>query len=84
MIHPFVRMSIYGVVYYQGETNAISKANDYSCMFPGLIDAYRANWYEGTEANTRMDFPFGFVQVRLLIQAQREGSCRESARYNYN
>ena len=81
MIHPFVKMTIYGVVYYQGETNSISKVNDYSCMFPGLIDAYRANWYEGTEANTRMDFPFGFVQVRFLIQTQHKGRCREAARY---
>ena len=81
MIHPFVKMTIYGVVYYQGETNSINKTNDYSCMFPGLIDAYRANWYEGTEANTRKDFPFGFVQVRFLIQTQHKGRCREAARY---
>ena len=65
MIHPFLRMTIYGVIWYQGETNALLNSNPYKCMFPAMIDDWRAKWYEGTRGNTDKVFPFGFVQVRF-------------------
>ena len=78
MIHPFVRMTIRGVIYYQGETNAFNTTNDYSCMFPALIDAYRANWYEATQKNTRKNFPFGFVQVRFSFKSKKSRYSAEA------
>ena len=62
MIHPFLTMTIYGVVWYQGESNAI-KPDTYDCTFPALIDDWRAKWHEGSHGNTNEMFPFGFVQV---------------------
>ena len=64
MVHPFLNMTIYGVVWYQGEENAERPRLPYNCTFPAMIDDWRAKWYEGTQKNTKEDFPFGFVQVR--------------------
>ena len=63
MVHPFLNMTIYGVVWYQGETNALIPGLPYVCTFPAMIDDWRAKWYEGTHKNTDKNFPFGFVQV---------------------
>ena len=69
MIHPFLNMTIYGVVWYQGENNAIFSRLPYVCTFPAMIDDWRAKWYEGTQKNTEKDFPFGFVQVSCILIA---------------
>ncbi|XP_065890232.1 sialate O-acetylesterase-like isoform X1 [Dysidea avara] len=65
MIHPFLKMTIYGVVWYQGESNAI-KPDTYDCTFPAMIDDWRAKWYEGSHGNTNQMFPFGFVQISTV------------------
>jgi len=62
MIHPFLNMTIFGAIWYQGESNA-AKPDTYNCTFPAMIDDWRAKWYEGTHKNTDKMFPFGFVQV---------------------
>ena len=63
MMHPFTKMTIYGVIWYQGETNAQYGFNSYNCMFPAMIDDWRAKWFHATQGNTLEEFPFGFVQV---------------------
>uniref|UniRef100_A0A1X7VPF4 Sialate O-acetylesterase domain-containing protein n=1 Tax=Amphimedon queenslandica TaxID=400682 RepID=A0A1X7VPF4_AMPQE len=65
MIHPFVRFPIYGAIWYQGEANARSDEEDalYRCYFSEMIKDWRLKWYEGTDKQTKIDFPFGFVQL---------------------
>lgn len=54
MIHPIVRFPIKGVIWYQGESNAI-RAHEYRQSFPLLIQDWRRLW--------GADFPFLFVQL---------------------
>ena len=63
MLNPFTKMTIYGVIWYQGETDAQYGLNSYNCMFPAMIDDWRAKWFNATQGNTLEEFPFGFVQV---------------------
>ena len=67
MIFPFLNMTIYGSIWYQGEENALKPIYDYNCTFPAMIDDWRAKWYVSTQHNTDPMFPFGFVQVSNLV-----------------
>ncbi|KAL9974148.1 hypothetical protein ACROYT_G011152 [Oculina patagonica] len=62
MIHPFLNMTIYGAIWYQGEANAF-KPYTYNCTFPTMIDDWRSKWFKGTDELTEPEFPFGFVQL---------------------
>lgn len=62
MIHPFLNMTIYGAIWYQGEANAATPFT-YNCTFPAMIDDWRSKWFYGTDKLTDPEFPFGFVQV---------------------
>ena len=62
MIHPFLNMTIYGAIWYQGEANAAAPFT-YNCTFPAMIDDWRSKWFYGTDKLTDPEFPFGFVQV---------------------
>jgi len=55
MIAPIVGYTIKGVIWYQGESNAL-RAYQYRKLFPTLIEDWRQEWDEG-------DFPFLFVQI---------------------
>lgn len=55
MINPLLPMTIKGVIWYQGESNAW-RAEAYRTLFPGLINDWRTRWEQG-------DFPFLFVQL---------------------
>ena len=61
MIHPLIRMSIYGALWYQGESNAGWNRDKYDCTFAQLISEWRRVWSEDTGTNPK--FPFGFVQL---------------------
>ncbi|ELU18602.1 hypothetical protein CAPTEDRAFT_144081, partial [Capitella teleta] len=62
MIHPFLNMSIYGVLWYQGEQNShTATCNLYNCTFPAMIDDWRMKWNDAAMTNPL--FPFGFVQL---------------------
>ena len=66
MIVPFLNMTIYGAIFYQGETNALAREFNvlpYNCTFSAMINDWRAKWYASTQNNTDPQFPFGFVQV---------------------
>ena len=62
MIHPFLKMTIYGAIWYQGESNS-GAPDTYNCTFPAMIDDWRSKWFHGTDELTDPEFPFGFVQV---------------------
>ncbi len=66
MIYPFTRMVIYGVIWYQGESNSGRNNDQYPCTFSRLIHYWRQTWNERTNNITDIQFPFGFVQVMKL------------------
>jgi sialate O-acetylesterase len=55
MIAPLASYSMRGVIWYQGESNAL-EAYAYRKLLPALIESWRASWSEG-------DFPFLIVQL---------------------
>ncbi|WP_437921057.1 sialate O-acetylesterase [Sphingobacterium sp. LRF_L2] len=55
MIYPLVPYTIKGVLWYQGESNAV-RAGDYRQVFENMIKSWRNEWKQG-------DFPFYFVQI---------------------
>lgn len=55
MIHPLIPYAISGVIWYQGENNAV-RAAQYRSSFPLLINDWRKQWNQG-------DFPFYFCQL---------------------
>ena len=55
MISPLIPYSIKGAIWYQGESN-VGRANQYSRIFPALIQDWREAWNIG-------EFPFYFVQI---------------------
>ena len=55
MMHPFIGLSIKGMIWYQGESNR-NKAAEYKQIFPALIESWREQWQQGS-------FPFYFVQI---------------------
>ncbi|XP_045199198.2 sialate O-acetylesterase-like [Mercenaria mercenaria] len=63
MIHPFLNLTIYGAVWYQGEANMNSPPDLYKCRFPVMIDDWRKKFHEGSAGQTDVMFPFGFVQL---------------------
>lgn len=67
MIYPILNMTIYGVIWYQGEQNAVYRTAFYNCTFPAMIDGWRKEWHQSSLGKTDTNFPFGFVQVNLLV-----------------
>ncbi|KAK5607518.1 hypothetical protein CRENBAI_016797 [Crenichthys baileyi] len=63
MIHPFLNMTIYGAIWYQGEANAEYHKDKYNCSFPAMINDWRMAFHQGSGQQTALDFPFGFVQL---------------------
>ncbi|CAF3256528.1 unnamed protein product [Rotaria socialis] len=63
MIYPFMRIVIYGVIWYQGESNILYNPDKYACTFAKLIQYWRQIWNERTNGLTDLQFPFGFVQI---------------------
>ena len=55
MLYPLKNMAIKGAIWYQGEANQ-ERAIQYSTIFPGMIEDWRATWRQG-------EFPFYFVQL---------------------
>jgi sialate O-acetylesterase len=55
MINPLIPYTIKGVIWYQGESNAV-RAYQYRKLFPAMIKNWRDDWQQG-------DFPFYFVQI---------------------
>ncbi|XP_071113344.1 sialate O-acetylesterase-like [Haliotis cracherodii] len=62
MISPLLPLSIYGVLWYQGENDA-GHASRYACSFPTMIEDWRKNWHQQSMGETDADLPFGYVQL---------------------
>lgn len=60
MIHPLLKYDISGVIWYQGESNT-RNPEEYSELFPALIDDWRNHWEEG-------EFPFLYVQLANFME----------------
>ena len=54
MIYPLIPYTIKGAIWYQGESN-IGRHDQYSRLFPGMIDDWRSRWGK--------TFPFYYVQI---------------------
>ncbi|XP_011604824.2 sialate O-acetylesterase [Takifugu rubripes] len=74
MIHPLVKMTIKGAIWYQGESNANYHQDKYNCSFPAMIDDWRMAFHRGSGGNTAADFPFGFVQLSTYIKYSTDDS----------
>jgi sialate O-acetylesterase len=62
IIHPLLKMKIFGAVWYQGESDARGQAAvDYACTFPTMVDDWRSAWHAAS--GTDPTFPFGFVML---------------------
>ena len=55
MIAPFIPFTIKGVIWYQGENNAV-RAYQYRRLFPAMIQNWRDDW-------KNQNLPFYFVQI---------------------
>ncbi|MBC7913866.1 MAG: sialate O-acetylesterase [Pyrinomonadaceae bacterium] len=64
MIHPFIRFSIRGAIWYQGESN-VSRAYQYRELFPAMIKDWRSKFHSG-------DFPFYFVQLANYMKGEKD------------
>jgi sialate O-acetylesterase len=63
MISPYTRYAIKGVIWYQGETDAVPpRSASYQRVFSTLIQDWREHWAQG-------DFPFLFVQISSFHSA---------------
>lgn len=63
MIYPLHKMTLKGVIWYQGESNQDFNRDLYNCTFPELIDDWRQTFHFGSQRQTHRLFPFGFVQL---------------------
>lgn len=54
MINPLIPFTIKGAIWYQGEGN-VGRHNQYSSLFPGMIEDWRSRWNN--------EFPFYYVQI---------------------
>jgi len=66
MISPLLNYAMKGVLWYQGESNAM-RPIEYKELFPALIRDWRKNWNQG-------DFPFLFVQLPNYMEAKKQPS----------
>ncbi|KAH9504411.1 hypothetical protein Btru_063547 [Bulinus truncatus] len=64
MIHPLLGMTLYGAIWYQGESDAWGvRMGQYNCTFPTMIKDWRKNFNKFSNGQTSDSFPFGFVQL---------------------
>ncbi|XP_033739356.1 sialate O-acetylesterase-like [Pecten maximus] len=62
MVTPILRYTIYGAIWYQGESNA-HNPDLYACQFPAMITDWRHKFSAASLHTTSASFPFGFVQL---------------------
>ncbi|BFZ00309.1 hypothetical protein BsWGS_03347 [Bradybaena similaris] len=65
IVHPLLKMTIKGVIWYQGESDSDwgVMMNRYNCTFPAMISDWRKNFNQASNKQTDGSFPFGFVQL---------------------
>lgn len=62
------RLAIFTLLFISGEANTKYNRDKYNCSFPVMIDDWRMAFHEGSDGQTPLGFPFGFVQVPLNSQ----------------
>ena len=77
MISPLLNMTIYGAIWYQGESNIGDKMTafdsqglpmaTYGCTFPSMIADWRRKFHAGSLGETSDAFFFGYVQLASWI-----------------
>ncbi|UJR38793.1 hypothetical protein I4U23_031458 [Adineta vaga] len=72
MIYPFTRMTIYGSIWYQGESNSDYNRDKYTCTFSKMIQSWREIWHKRTNTINDIQFPFGFVQLSTNTNNSRK------------
>ncbi|XP_046556230.1 sialate O-acetylesterase-like [Haliotis rubra] len=72
MINPFLDMTIFGALWYQGESN-VWYPDLYACQFPAMINDWRKKFHESSEKETDVQFPFGFVQLAPNAKSSEVG-----------
>ncbi|XP_054649938.1 sialate O-acetylesterase isoform X2 [Dunckerocampus dactyliophorus] len=72
MIHPLLNMTLKGAIWYQGEQNSHYHQDEYICSFPAMIDDWRKAFHLGSDGQTPLDFPFGFVQLCTNIKGSTD------------
>lgn len=87
MLFPLLKMTIYGVIWYQGESNSGYYA-DYMCQFPAMINDWREKFHAASHQQTSKSFPFGFVQLaayknQTLRVAMPDLRWSQTAGYGY-
>ena len=66
MINPFLKYSITGFIWYQGESNAAPyRSYEYRRLFQAMINDWRNAWNQGA-------FPFLFVQLANFMERKQE------------
>merc|ERR1712223_856335 len=73
MIHPLIRLSIKGALWYQGESNGGHNRDKYQCTFPAMINEWRNLW--STNTPTSNSFPFGFMQISTWDAGMKQPGC---------
>ncbi len=66
MVNPVVPAAICGVLWYQGEQNAV-RAAQYRTLFPAMISGWRAKFAQG-------DIPFYWVQLANFAADEPQGT----------
>ena len=62
MVAPLLNLTIRGVIWYQGESNA-GAPDKYNCQIQALVKYWRNMWHAGSGGETDATFPFGIVQL---------------------
>ena len=79
MIHPIQRMSIKGLVWYQGEANSFWNTDKYSCTLHELVHSYRKIW--NNNSDTAPHFPVGIIQLGALANPPSPGERKNDGEH---
>jgi sialate O-acetylesterase len=79
MIAPMMPFAIKGVIWYQGESNALNfvDAVEYRDSFKAMINGWRQEWGQG-------DFPFLFVQLASYGKKPAQDAYRRRKLWNWS
>ncbi|PVD28167.1 hypothetical protein C0Q70_10752 [Pomacea canaliculata] len=73
MIRPLLSMTIFGALWYQGESNW-DQTDIYSCQMKQLISTWRSEFNQQSMGETSQNFPFGYVQLAGYHNSQDVGA----------
>ncbi|KAK7107967.1 sialate O-acetylesterase-like isoform X2 [Littorina saxatilis] len=62
MINPLLSTTLYGAIWYQGESNSYHY-DRYSCQIIAMLKEWRKQFHQQSLQQTSANFPFGYVQL---------------------